>query len=115
VAALTERVRLGTSVIVLPQREPVLVAKQAAALDVLSGGRLILGIGAGWNEREFGFLGASFEDRGHRMDEYIGVLRTLWADPSPRIDGQYGHAADGQFAPRPVTPGGPPSRITGST
>ncbi len=115
VAALTERVHLGTSVIVLPQREPVLVAKQAAALDVLSGGRLILGIGAGWNEREFGFLGANFEDRGRRMDEYIGVLRTLWSNPSPRLDGQYVHIADAQFAPRPVQSGGPPIWIGGGS
>jgi probable F420-dependent oxidoreductase len=115
VAALTERVRLGTSVIVLPQREPVLVAKQAAALDLLSGGRLILGIGAGWNEREFGFLGANFEDRGRRTDEYIGVLRTLWSDEAPRVDGRYVHIADARFGPRPVQPGGPPIWIGGGS
>jgi probable F420-dependent oxidoreductase len=115
VAALTERVRLGTSVIVLPQREPVLVAKQAAALDVLSGGRLILGVGAGWNEREFGFLGASFHDRGRRLDEYIGALRTLWSEPAPRIDGRYVRIADASFEPRPVQAGGPPIWVGGSS
>jgi probable F420-dependent oxidoreductase len=115
IAALTERVRLGTSVIVLPQREPVLVAKQAAALDVLSGGRLILGVGAGWNEREFGFLSASFQDRGQRMNEYIGALRTLWSTPTPRFDGRYVHIADAQFEPQPAQPGGPPIWVGGGS
>src|SRR5919204_4659088 len=66
VGALTERVRLGTSVIIVPQRQPVLLAKQAATLEVLTGGRLILGVGAGWNAPEFGFLGlrADFASRG---------------------------------------------------
>src|ERR671939_408171 len=101
VAALTERVRLGTSVIVLTQREPVLVAKQEATLDVLSNGRLILGVGAGWNEREFGFLGASFHDRGRRLDEYIQVLRTLWSAPEPRYVGQFICFGEVSFQPRP--------------
>ncbi len=115
VAALTDRVRLGTSVIVLPQREPVLVAKQAAALDVLSGGRLVLGVGAGWNEREFGFLGASFHDRGRRLDEYIGALRTLWSAPAPRFEGRYVRFADVSFEPRPIQAGGPPIWIGGGS
>jgi probable F420-dependent oxidoreductase len=115
VAAITERVRLGTSVIVLPQREPVLVAKQAAALDVLSNGRLILGVGAGWNEREFGFLGASFHDRGRRFDEYIQALRTLWSEPDARFDGKFVHFQDVSFQPRPVQPGGPPIWLGGGS
>jgi probable F420-dependent oxidoreductase len=115
VAAVTERVRLGTSVVVLTQREPVLVAKQAATLDVLSGGRLILGVGAGWNEREFGFLGASFHDRGRRLDEYIQALRTLWSAPDPRFDGQVVHFQNVSFQPRPVQPGGPPIWLGGGS
>ncbi len=115
VAALTQRVRLGTSVIVLPQREPVLVGKQAAALDVLSGGRLILGVGAGWNEREFGYLGASFHDRGKRLDEYIGALRTLWSAPAPRFEGGYVRFTDVSFEPRPIQPGGPPIWLGGGS
>ncbi|MBV9596474.1 MAG: LLM class F420-dependent oxidoreductase [Chloroflexi bacterium] len=115
VAAITERIRLGTSVIVLPQREPVLLAKQAATLDVLSNGRLILGVGAGWNEREFGFLGANFHNRGRRLDEYIQALRTLWSEPDPRIEGQYVHVADVSFRPRPVQPGGPPIWLGGGS
>jgi probable F420-dependent oxidoreductase len=115
VAAVTERVRLGTSVIVLTQREPVLVAKQAATLDVLSNGRLILGVGAGWNEREFGFLSASFHDRGRRLDEYIQVLRTLWSAPDPRFAGQFVRFEDVSFQPRPVQPGGPPIWLGGGS
>ena len=73
VAVWTSRVRMQTSVLVLPQREPVLVAKQAAEVDVLSGGRLRLGIGMGWSEAEFAALGASFGDRATRMEEAIGT------------------------------------------
>jgi alkanesulfonate monooxygenase SsuD/methylene tetrahydromethanopterin reductase-like flavin-dependent oxidoreductase (luciferase family) len=71
IAAKTRRIALGTSVLVLPQREPILVAKQAATIDELSGGRLTLGIGVGWIEREFDYLGADFAARGDRADEYI--------------------------------------------
>jgi len=67
-APLAQRVRLGISVLVLPQRSPVVVAKEIATLDVLSGGRLILGLGAGWNEREFQLLGTTFHDRGRRLN-----------------------------------------------
>lgn len=115
VAPLTERVKLGTSVIVLPQREPVLVAKQVATLDYLSGGRVILGVGAGWNEREFGFLGASFHDRGKRLDEYIRAMRELWTAPEPRFEGQYVTFSDVLFSPRPVQPNGPPIWIGGGS
>jgi probable F420-dependent oxidoreductase len=115
VAAVTERIRLGTSVIVLPQREPVLVAKQAATLDVLSNGRLTIGVGAGWNEREFGFLGANFHDRGRRLDEYIRALRTLWSDSNPQLEGQFVRFGDVSFQPRPVQPGGPPIWLGGGS
>src|SRR5215210_6151453 len=113
-AALTERVRLGISVIVLPQREPVLVAKQLATLDSLSGGRLIVGLGAGWNEAEFNYLGADFSSRGKRLDEYIRVLRELWTSPEPRFDGQYVSFSDALFSPRSPQPNGPPIVIGGS-
>jgi probable F420-dependent oxidoreductase len=115
IAAITERVRLGTSVIVLTQREPVLAAKQAATLDVLSNGRLILGVGAGWNEREFGFLGASFHDRGRRLDEYIKVLRALWSRPDASFEGDFVHFSDVSFRPATVQPGGPPIWVGGSS
>jgi probable F420-dependent oxidoreductase len=114
-AAITERITLGTSVIVLPQREPVLVAKQAATLDVLSNGRLILGVGAGWNEREFGFLAASFHQRGRRLDEYIKAIRELWSAPDTRFDGEFVHFSDVSFRPQPVQPGGPPIWLGGAS
>lgn len=114
-AAITERARLGTSVIVLTQREPVLAAKQAATLDVLSNGRLILGVGAGWNEREFGYLGASFHDRGRRLDEYIRVLRALWSTPEASFEGEFVRFSDVSFRPPTVQPGGPPIWVGGSS
>jgi alkanesulfonate monooxygenase SsuD/methylene tetrahydromethanopterin reductase-like flavin-dependent oxidoreductase (luciferase family) len=77
---LVPDMRLGTSTLVLPQRNAILVAKQVAALDVLSGGRFILGVGSGWLAEEFAFLGADFAQRGAVMDEAIGVMRALWRD-----------------------------------
>jgi alkanesulfonate monooxygenase SsuD/methylene tetrahydromethanopterin reductase-like flavin-dependent oxidoreductase (luciferase family) len=87
IAANTARIALGTSILVLPQREPILVAKQAATIDELSGGRLTLGIGVGWIEREFDYLGADFVARGDRADEYIAALRELWTAEEPRFAG----------------------------
>jgi len=77
-AAVTTRVELATAVIVLPQRQTALVAKQAAEVDLLSGGRLILGVGIGWNEVEYEALGQRFTDRGKRIEEQIAVMRALW-------------------------------------
>jgi probable F420-dependent oxidoreductase len=114
-APLTQRVRLGISVLVLPQRSPVVVAKEIATLDVLSGGRLILGLGAGWNEREFQFLGASFHDRGRRLNEYINMFRELWTSPDPHFEGQFVQFSDVLFSPRPVQPNGPPIWIGGGS
>jgi len=79
-AAATERVGLGTSVIVLPMHHPVPLAKQLATLQCLSGGRVIFGIGVGWLEAEFAALGAPFRERGRRMDESIALMRALWSD-----------------------------------
>lgn len=115
VAALTEKIRLGISVIVFPQRNPVLFAKQAATLDVLSGGRLIVGVGAGWNRREFEYLGADFDDRGKRYDEYIRALRELWTSPEPTFEGRYVSFRDVLFSPQPLQAGGPPIVIGGGS
>ena len=79
-AAVTTRVTLGTEVLVLPQRQPTLVAKQVSTLDTLSGGRVRLGVGVGWQESEYEALGESFRDRGARMDEAIRLLRAYWTD-----------------------------------
>jgi probable F420-dependent oxidoreductase len=80
VAAVTTRIRLATGVLILPQQHPLLVAKQAATLDRLCGGRLLLGVGAGWLREEFDTLDAVFDGRGPRLDEAIGVVRRAWAD-----------------------------------
>ena len=79
-AAATQRVRLGTSVLVLPMHHPVPIAKQLATLQCLSGGRVICGIGVGWLEAEFAAMGVPFRQRGRRMDESIALLRALWSD-----------------------------------
>ena len=100
-ATATSRVQLGTSIIVTPQREPVLLAKQLAAIDAISGGRLILGAGVGWMEQEFRYLGADFVNRGERLNEGLAVMRTLWRGDN-EFRGQYTVFDDALFAPRPV-------------
>ena len=90
-AALTSHIGLVTNVLVLPQRQTVLVAKQAAQIDILSRGRLTLGVGVGWNEREFEALGEDFSTRGKRIEEQVAVLRQLWASPLVAFDGQWHH------------------------
>jgi probable F420-dependent oxidoreductase len=114
-AAVTQRVQLGTSVIVVPLRQPVLIAKQAATLDYLSDGRLILGVGAGWNQREFGFLGMPFDNRGRRFNEAIRAMRELWTSPDPRYEGEFVQFGDVLFGPKPAQRGGPPIWLGGST
>lgn len=88
-AAVTTSVELVTGVLVLPQRQTALVAKQAAEVDVLSGGRMRLGVGIGWNEVEYEGLGESFGDRGARSQEQVEVLRALWASPIIRYEGRW--------------------------
>lgn len=102
VAAATERLKLGTSSIVLPQRNPILVAKQASALDVFSGGRVILGMGIGWAEREFGYLGADFRRRASVMEEGIRLMRDLWTEEKVNFEGRYHRLEDVVFLPKPV-------------
>lgn len=80
VAATTEKIRLATGILILPQRNPVVLAKEIATLDKLSGGRVELGIGVGWLEEEFGALGIPFADRGRRTDDNVAALRALWSD-----------------------------------
>jgi len=111
---LVPRVTLGTNVLVLPQRNPVLVAKQAAALHLLSGGRLVLGVGIGHRAEEFALLGADFAGRAAATDAAIEVLRTLWRPPDGRDQG-VDHRFDGVgIAPHPPG-GGPPIWIGGNT
>ena len=88
-AAVTSRVTLGTEVLVLPQRHPTLVAKQVSTLDTLSGGRVRLGVGVGWQESEYEALGEDFHTRGARMDEAIRLLRMCWSDAQIDFDGPH--------------------------
>ena len=90
-AAATSRVSFVTNVLVLPQRETVLVAKQAAEIDILSRGRFTLGVGVGWNAVEFEALGAEFGNRGKRIEEQVAVLRRLWSEPLVTFDGSWHH------------------------
>src|SRR6266550_4535396 len=100
-AAATRRVGLVTGIIILPQRQTALVAKQAAAVDVLSGGRLRLGVGVGWNAVEFEALGERFTNRGARIEEQIAVLRALWARDLVTIEGQWHRVTDAGLNPLP--------------
>ena len=102
VAARTRRVRLGTSVLVLPYHNPVRLAKIAATLDVLSEGRLIMGVGVGAIENEMEAMGTAFKERGAFTDEAIAAMRTLWRDEDPRFDGRYSRFAGMKFSPKPV-------------
>ncbi|HEV2010315.1 MAG TPA: LLM class F420-dependent oxidoreductase [Candidatus Limnocylindria bacterium] len=101
-AAITTRLQLSTGVLILPQRQTALVAKQAAALDVLSGGRLRLGVGVGWNWVEFDALGMSFKDRGKRIEEQIALLRKLWTEPSVTFEGRWHHVDRAGINPLPI-------------
>jgi probable F420-dependent oxidoreductase len=113
VAAATERILLGTSVIVLPMRNPVVTAKELATLDVLSGGRLIFGVGAGWMAEEFAALGVPFRGHGPRTDEYLEVVRRLWTEEEPSFRGRYFRLEGVGFAPKPLQQPHPPIWVGG--
>ena len=101
-AAVTQRLELVTDILILPQRQTALVAKQAAEVDVLSGGRLRLGVGIGWNYVEYEALGERFDNRGHRIEEQISVLRALWTQELVTFEGQQHHIPDAGINPLPV-------------
>ena len=111
---LVPNIKLGVSVLVLPQRNAIIVAKQAAALDLLSESRLILGVGSGWRAEEFKMLNADFVRRGAVTDEAIEVMRTLWRDPVASFHGQFYDFTDAWFDPKPVGDG-PPIWVGGNT
>ncbi|WP_112248018.1 LLM class F420-dependent oxidoreductase [Kribbella monticola] len=100
-AAITSTVELVTGVLVLPQRQTALVAKQAAEVDVLSGGRLRLGVGIGWNQVEYQALGVRFAQRGERLTEQVDVLRKLWAEPVISYDGAFHQIEETGLNPLP--------------
>lgn len=101
-AGLTTHLELGTNILILPQRPTVLVAKQAAELDVLSGGRLRLGIGVGWNKVEYDALGYDFHTRGQRCEAQVTLLNALWTQPLVTYEGQGIHVADAGLNPMPI-------------
>ena len=101
-AAITRTLELVTAVLILPQRQAVLVAKQASAVDVLSGGRLRLGIGLGWSEVEYEGLGEDFRNRGRRCEEQIEVMRALWTNELVTFDGRWHKINDAGLNPLPV-------------
>jgi probable F420-dependent oxidoreductase len=107
-AARTSRIRLGVAVVNLPFVSPTYLAKQAATLDVLSGGRLDLGLGTGWSDIEFTATGAAPARRGARTEEYLAVLHTLWADEISAFDGEFYTVPPSRMAPRPAQRPGPP-------
>ncbi len=114
-AAVTRRVRLGTGIIILPQRNPLVLAKELASLDALSAGRLIFGIGVGYLEPEFRALGAPFEQRGAVADEYLAAMQAIWSQARPAYQGRFVSFADVQAHPQPVQRPHPPIVIGGRT
>lgn len=115
VAAATRRVRIGTAVLVLPYRNPLVLAKELATLDVLSGGRLTVGVGVGWLEAEFAALGAPFGERGAATDEYVAIIRALWTEPRPKFSGRFFQFPEMLFSPRPAQQPAPPIWVGGDT
>jgi probable F420-dependent oxidoreductase len=112
-AARTSRIRLGVAIINLPFISPAYLAKQATTVDVLSGGRLDLGLGIGWMPEEFAATGASMARRGARAEEYLAVLRTLWADEVSSFNGEFYTIPAGRQDPKPVQRPGPPVLLGG--
>jgi probable F420-dependent oxidoreductase len=101
-AAVTSRIGLATGVLLLPEHNPVVTAKRAATLDVLSGGRFTLGVGIGWSAEEFAALGIPFAGRGRRTDEYVAAMRTLWREDVARFSGEFVDFNAVRVNPKPV-------------
>ena len=113
IAGATRRVRLGTTVLIVPYRNAVVTAKMIASLDALSGGRVVFGIGAGWLPAESAALGVPFAERGAMTDEYLRAMRELWTAPEPTFAGKYTQFAGLVFEPKPVQTPHPPIWVGG--
>jgi len=113
VAGATSRVRLGTTVLIVPYRNAVVTAKMVSTLDVLSGGRVVLGIGAGWMAEESAMLGVPFAERGPMTDEYLAAMRALWTSPAPSFAGKYTQFSGLHFEPKPLQKPHPPIWVGG--
>jgi probable F420-dependent oxidoreductase len=114
-AATTSRVRLGTNILILPERNPVVLAKEVVALDHLSGGRIDLGVGLGWSPEEFAACGVPYENRGARCDDYIAAMTCLWRDEVATYKGEYVSFSGAVQLPKPVQSPRPPVIIGGQT
>jgi probable F420-dependent oxidoreductase len=112
-AGATSRVLLGTTVLIVPYRNPVLTAKMVSSLDALSGGRVVLGIGAGWVPEESAMLGVPFAERGAMTDEYLAAMRELWTSPTPSFSGRYTQFSEVSFEPKPLQKPHPPIWVGG--
>jgi probable F420-dependent oxidoreductase len=114
-AAVTTNVRLGTGVLLVPQRNPVYTAKSVTTVDWLTNGRVDLGIGVGWLAEEFAALGVPFDRRGQRCDEYIAVMRSLWTDEVSRFKGEFYELAPARQFPKPLQKPHPPIHVGGES
>ena len=112
-AGITERIKLGSGIILLAQRNPVILAKELAGIDVLSDGRLLFGVGVGYVKEEFDVIGIPYEERGARVTEHIEAIRTLWSQDKPNFQGQFTQISGVQSNPRPVQAPHPPIIIGG--
>ena len=116
IAGQTSKIRLVTSVLIVPHRNPLIAAKSLATLDVLSGGRLVVGVGVGWMREEFQALGLPpFEERGAVTDEYIRAFKVLWTEDEPHFDGKYISFDDISFLPKPAQKPHPPIWVGGES
>ncbi len=114
-AAVTQTIRLGTGVVILPQRNPLVLAKELASLDVLSGGRLIFGIGVGYLEPEFRAVGVPLRDHGPRSDDYLAAMRAIWSQPRPSHAGRFASFSGVNAYPRPIQQPTPELVVGGHT
>jgi probable F420-dependent oxidoreductase len=114
VAAVTTTIRLGTGILIVPMRNPAITAKEVASLDHLSGGRVLLGVGAGWLEEEFDALGVPFAARGRRLDAYLAAMRALWGEDQASVDNEFVSFANAISLPKP-TDGSVPIVVGGHT
>src|SRR5262249_30543029 len=116
VSSITRAVAMGTTVLATPTRNPIVLGREVATLDALSGGRVILGVGSGWIREELEAVGVAWADRGRLLDEAIRVLRLLWSEEGPiSFSGRYTNFREMLFEPKPARRGGPPIWVGGMT
>lgn len=115
ISSVTKKIKLGTSVLILPYRNPLVLAKMISSLDQLSQGRIILGIGAGWLKKEFDALGIPYDKRGEMANEFLDILKTLWTQENPSFNGKYFNFSDIKFLPKPLQQPHPPIWVGGGS